>query len=147
MRTEFEGGAWVEHRPIQDLKVRDSDAVTEAMRMTLPVTADGEVDLAGGLSVGGSMQIKARNAVIARVVTAWSFTTGDGAPLPVPYYENHEIHNEESIAELPIDGGNALFELIAPYQAKLRSRPNREGATTSSSNGVHKANQGRSRQG
>lgn len=145
MRTTFTSGAWVEHRPLADLKVKDADAVTEAIRMLLPMSAEGEVDLSGGISVGGAHKLKTRNAVIARVVTAWSFTTGDGAPLPVPYWENHEIHDEDSIGELPIDDGAELEELIAPYLAKLRSRPNRGGATTSSSNGVHKASPGRSR--
>lgn len=145
MRTEFASGAWVEHRALGDMKVKDADAVTEAIRMLLPMTGDGEVDLSGGISVGGAHKLRTRNAVIARVVTAWSFTTDDGAPLPVPYWENHEIHDEDSIGELPIDDGAELEELIAPYQAKLRSRPNPKGATTSSSNGAPRASQGRSR--
>lgn len=145
MRTEFASGAWVEHRPIQDLKTKDADAVTEAVRMTMPITADGQVDLSGGIAVGGSMQIRSRNAVIARIVTAWSFTGDGGAPLPVPYYSDHEIVHEDSIGELPIDDGSELEELLAPYQAKLRSRPNRPGGTTSSSNGASKASPGRSR--
>jgi hypothetical protein len=145
MRTEFASGAWVEHRPIGDLKVKDADAVSSALKMVMPMTSEGELDLSGGISLGGEMQVKTRNAVIARVVTAWSFTTDDGAPLPVPYFENHEIHEEASIGELPIDDGNELQALIAPYQAKLRARPDPKGATTSSSNGASRASQGRSR--
>lgn len=147
MRTELPSGAWIEHRPVQDLRGKDKDAVTMAVRMVIPMTADGEVDLSQGMTMGGELQIKSRNAVIARVITAWSFTAEDGGPLPVPEWAGREIVNEDSIGELPLDGLNEIEELIAPYLAKLRARPDPKGATTSSSNGLPRAKAHGSRRG
>lgn len=142
MKTTFESGAWVEHRPLQDLKAKDKDAVSESVRMALPVTEEGEVDLSRGVTMSGVMQVAARNACIARLVTAWSYD------LPVPRWENHEIHDEDSIGELPLDDINELEALIAPALAKLRQRPDPKGTTTSSSstssraNGAHRSPRG-----
>lgn len=132
MRTELESGAWVEHRPIQDLKAKDKDAVSLSVKMAIPITEDGEVDRSQGLVMSGAMQLAARNAVIARVVTGWSYEA------PVPYFEAAEVHNAESIDEIPIDDFNEIEELIAPYLAKLRQKPNPKAtgaATTTASNG------------
>ena len=134
MKTIFASGAWVEHRPIQDLKAKDKDAVSAAVKMVIPLTEDGEFDRSQGMVFSGAMQLAARDACIARVVTGWSWE------LPVPYFEAGEVHGGESIGELPIDDFNELEDLIAPYLAKLRQRPNPKGATTSASSGPSRAN-------
>jgi hypothetical protein len=133
MRTELASGAWVEHRSIDDLKMKDHDAVSRAVKMAMPMTAEGEIDLSGGVSLGGDLQINRRNAAIARIVTAWSYD------FPVPVIENKEIRGEESIGEIPIDDGLELAQLLEPYMAKLGRRPDPKGTTTSSSNGLSRA--------
>jgi len=137
MRTELDSGAWVEHRPLQDLKAKDKDAVSRSVKMAMPLTAEGEVDMSAGVSIGGEMQIAARNAVLARVITAWSFDA------PVPVYENWQITNVESIDEIPIDDFNEIEDLFDPYLAKLRKRPDPKApaaGTTTASNGSSRAN-------
>ena len=134
MRKTFASGAWVDHRPLQDLKAKDKDAVSESARMALPVTEEGKVDLSRGVTMSGVMQTAARNACIARLVTAWSYD------LPVPKWENHEIRDEDSIGELPLDDIWELEELIAPALAKLRKRPDPKATTTTSSSTSSRAN-------
>lgn len=137
MRTDLESGAWVEHRPVQDLKAKDKDAVSLSVKMAIPITEDGEVDRSQGLLFSGAMQLAARNAVLARVITGWSYEW------PVPYFEAAEVHNEDSIGEIPIDDFNEIEQLLEPYLAKLRDRPDPKGATTSSSNGSSRASAAR----
>jgi hypothetical protein len=133
LKTIFESGAWVEHRPVQDLKAKDKDAVSSAVKMAIPLTDEGEFDRSQGMVFSGAMQLAARNAVIARVITSWSFGT------PVPVYEAGEVHGADAIDEIPLDDFNELEDLIAPYLAKLRQRPSPKGATTSASNGPSRA--------
>lgn len=144
VKTIFESGAWVEHRPIQDLKAKDKDAVSLSVKMAIPITEDGEIDRSQGMVFSGAMQLAARNAVIARVVTGWSYE------VPVPYFEAAEVHGAESIDEIPIDDFNEIEELIAPYLAKLRQKPNpkaQAAGTTTSSNGLSRASGHASRTG
>ena len=144
MKTTLESGAWVEHRPIQDLKAKDKDAVSLSVKMAIPVTEDGEIDRSQGLLMTGAMQLAARNAVLARVITGWSYEA------PVPQFEASEVHNADSIDEIPIDDFNEIEELLAPYLAKLRQKPNpkaQTAATTTSSNGSSRASAHPSRTG
>lgn len=141
MRHELASGGWVDVRPIQDLKAKDKFAVSAAVKMLIPVNEDGEPDVSDGVALGGAMQTRAFNAVIARVVTAWSFD------LPKPVYEFEQVTHEDSIDELPLDDFNEIEALLAPYQAKLRQRPNPKGATTSTSSGPSRAKANGSRRG
>jgi hypothetical protein len=141
VRHELASGAWVEVRPIQDLKAKDKFAVSAAVKMLIPVNEDGEPDVSDGVALGGAMQTRAFNAVIARVVLAWSFG------LPKPVYEFEQVTNEDSIGELPLGDFNEIEALLAPYQAKLRQRPNPKGATTSTSSGPSRAKANGSRRG
>ena len=136
MKTTLESGAWVEHRPIQDMRAKDKDAVSLSVKMAIPITEDGEIDRSQGLLMSGSMQLAARNAAIARVITAWSYEW------PVPYFEAGEVHGAELIDEIPIDDFNEIEELIEPYLKKLRHKPNPKAqvaGTTTSSNGSSRA--------
>jgi hypothetical protein len=123
----------VEHRPIQDLRAKDKDAVSTSVKMAIPITEEGEIDRSQGLAFSGAMQLAARNAVIARVITGWSYDW------PVPYYEAGEVHGAELIDEIPIDDFNEIEELIAPYLAKLRQRPDPKKGTSSGSSGSSRA--------
>jgi len=133
VKTELASGAWVEHRPIQDLRAKDKDAVSLSVKMAIPVTEDGEIDRSQGLLFSGAMQLAARNAVIARVITGWSYD------VPVPYFEAAEVHNAESIDEIPIDDFNEIEQLLEPYLAKLRQRPDPKKGITSGSSGSSRA--------
>src|SRR5689334_10775346 len=101
--------------------------------MVIPITEDGEFDRSQGMAFTGAMQLAARNAVIARVITGWSYGT------PVPYFEAGEVCNAESIDEIPLDDFNEIEELIAPYLAKLRQRADPKRGITSASNGSSRA--------
>lgn len=133
MKTSLASGAWIEHRPIQDLKAKDKDAVSLSVKMAIPINEDGEIDRSQGLLMSGAMQLAARNAVIARVITGWSYDW------PVPYFEAGEVQGILAIDEIPIDDFNEIEELVAPYLAKLRQRPDPKGVTTSASNGSSRA--------
>lgn len=131
MRTTLTSGAEIEHRPIQDLKAKDKDAVSQSVKMAVQLNDDGEFDRSQGMVLTGAMGLAARNAVIARVITGWPYG-------PVPYYEAGEVHGAELIDEIPLDDFNELEELVAPYLAKLRQKPNpkaQAAATTTSSSG------------
>jgi hypothetical protein len=145
MRTELQSGAWVEHRPIQDLVGNDKDAVSRSQRFAFKMPAQlDQAGLQAAIAEAAShvdpqeFAITQRNAVWARVITAWSFD------LPVPVLENDgHIVNGDSIGAVPIDDFEALEALFAPYQAKLTRRPDPKGpptATTSSSSNSSRAN-------
>ena len=150
MRTDLESGAWIEHRPIQELKGKDRDAIMRSGRFAFSLPA--QLDQAGiqaavaeaASNVGPhEFGITYRNATWGRVLTAWSFTGDDGAPLPLPATENDgHVVNAGSIGELPLDDFAALEDLFAPYVAKLLRQPDPKGSpsgTTSSSNGSPRA--------
>ena len=133
MRTTLESGAEIEHRPIQDLVAKDKDAVSLSVKMAIPITEEGDIDRSKGLLMSGSMQLAARNAVIARVITKWPYG-------PVPHFEAGEVHGAELIDEIPIDDFNEIEELIAPYLAKLRQRANPKATTSTKSSTSSRAN-------
>jgi hypothetical protein len=140
MRHDLESGAWIEVRPVQDLKAKDKDAVSAAVKMLVPITAEGEIDRSQGMSFGGAMAARSRNAILARILLNWSYD------MPRPVYEFEQVTNEDSIEELPIDDFNEIEELLAPYMAKLRKRPDpkaKGAATTTGSSGSSRANAAR----
>ena len=145
MRTELESGAWVEHRPLGDLKGKDKDALTRVIRYSLPAGIDLEHPDLAALASGMPMQeftLRQRDATWAQVITAWSFTAGDGTPLPVPHVQDSDIADVESFGEIPLDDFEEIEALLAPYLAKLQRRPDPKGsqsATTSASNGSSRA--------
>jgi hypothetical protein len=114
------------------MRAKDKDAVSLSVKMAIPITEDGEIDRSQGLLMSGSMQLAARNAAIARVITAWSYDW------PVPYFEAGEVHGAELIDEIPIDDFNEIEELIEPYLKKLRHKPDPKKGTTSGSSGSSK---------
>jgi hypothetical protein len=137
VKTELASGAWVEHRPIQDLKAKDKDAVSLSVKMVIPLTEDGELDRSQGMAFSGAMQLAARNACIARVITGWSYEW------PVPQFEAGEVTWTESIGEIPLDDMNEIEQLLEPYLAKLRQRPDPKKGITSGSNGSSRASAAR----
>jgi hypothetical protein len=132
LKTTLASGAEIEHRPIQDLKAKDKDAVSASVKMAIPLNEEGELDRSNGLMMGGAMQLAARNAVISRVITAWPYG-------PVPHYEAGEVHGAELIDEIPLDDFNEIEALIDPYLKKLRQKPSPKASTTSASSGSSRA--------
>ncbi len=145
MRHDLPSGAWVEMRPVQDLKGKDKDRFELAVRMQLPRDADGNFDAGRTITEGMDGRVINRNAAIACFVTAWSYTGDDGEPLPVPGLDDHgTITHRESIGDYPLDdaialgGGMVKGGLLAPVLAKLEP-PDPKEATTSASNGRSRA--------
>jgi hypothetical protein len=148
MRTTLASGAWVDHRPIGDLKGKDKRALTAVTMSKLGGAALGGdvVDAAGNMDIpailasilasGAVKQFGAQgqDAVWALAITGWSYD------LPVPEVitdgeQLGEVLNSGSFGEIPLDDCEELEQLFAPYQVKLQRRPDPKGATTSSSNG------------
>lgn len=136
MRTTLTSGAWVEHRPIQDLKRKDKQLLAGFKRPNLQgaLTPDGKVDMDAVLAGMDVLSYVAdgEDFCWALVLTAWSYD------LPLPAVHEGELLNGASIGELPLEDGEELEALFAPYQDKLRRQPDPKGAqsaTTSNSNG------------
>lgn len=134
MRTDLQSGAWIEHRPIGDLKRKDKRLLSEfkAPDVAGAIGPSGEVDMAAviaGMDVM-SYVAGAQDFCWALLLTAWSYD------LPLPAVADGQLLNAESFGELPIDDADEIERVFAPYQAKLTRRPDPKGTTTSSSNGA-----------
>ena len=136
MRTTLTSGAWVEHRPIGDLKRKDKMALASIGKPEVVLTPSGEPDLAqmvGGMDIM-SWVASQQDAVWALVISAWSYE------MPVPAVEGGEVKGAEAFGEIPLDDSEELEALFAPFLEKLTRRPDPKGTTTSSSNGSSPAN-------
>lgn len=139
MRHDLNSGAWIEIIPIQDLKGKDRDRFERAVRHEFPFDDDGEFDKAALIASRADMRDLRRNAAIACLITAWSFTQPDGSPLPLPGLDDvGAITNTSSIGDYSLDDETRIEEILVPYLVKLR-RPDPKEATTSTSNGRSKA--------
>jgi hypothetical protein len=143
MRHDLESGAWVELRPVQDLKVRDRE-VYEAPLLDFEVTvgADGKPDYSGRKFSLKAPQAQ-RRALLCRLMTAWSYD------MARPSWAGG-IENEESFSELPLADWDDIEALLKPYIAAIQNKPDPKGsrsATTTASNGSSTTTaKGRSRQ-
>lgn len=105
-RIELPSGAWVEYRT--DLKVRDRFEVQEVAKVQVGETSNSTSFLA--------MANDMRNALLARIITAWSY------PVPVPA-ENHFAAADVIIGEtMDLDDYAALEEAIQPLMDKIGGR-------------------------
>jgi hypothetical protein len=110
-RIELPSGGWIEYRT--DLKANDKFAVQDAIIIEL---SDGDTR-----KVHGGTSNLMRNALLARIITAWSY---EGIPVPAM-----NIAGVETIGDtLDIDDYNALAEEVNPLLEKVAftSAPNRE---------------------
>jgi hypothetical protein len=110
-RIELPSGAWIEYRT--SLKASDKFATQDALVLEL---TEGETR-----KVHGGTQNTLRNALLARIITAWSF---EGIPVP-----SMNIAGVETIGDtLDIDDYNALAEAVNELLEKVAftSSPNRE---------------------
>lgn len=109
-RIELPSGGWIEYRT--DLKANDKFAVQDALIVEM---TEGETR-----KLHGGTQNTLRNALLARIITAWSF---EGIPVP-----SMNIAGVETIGEtLDIDDYNALAEDVNELLEKVAftSSPNR----------------------
>lgn len=111
VRVELPSENWVEYR--DDLKANDKFAVQDAIVIEL---SDGETR-----KVHGGTSNLMRNALLARIITAWSYP---GIPIP-----SQNIAGVETIGDtLDIDDYNALSDSVETLLEKVAftSAPNRE---------------------
>jgi hypothetical protein len=138
VRHELTSGAWIEIVPVHDLKGKDRDRFSKAVRQELPLDDDGTFDSAAAVAQRLNDSEVRRNAAIACFISGWSFTLGDGSPLPVPGLDDYgAITSKDSIGDYPIDDEDEIETILVPYLVKLR-RPDPKEATTSTSNGRSK---------
>jgi hypothetical protein len=109
MKVDLPSGNWAELR--DKLKGGDRMAAMEAVRVEV---ADGKT------TVDGSVEARVCNALLARLITAWSF---EGVPPPATH-----INPVTVLEDLDLDDYNALCEAIEPYVEKVTPRPNRRPA-------------------
>jgi hypothetical protein len=106
---ELPSGAWVDYR--NDLKAGDKFATQDAVVL--------EYDESDKRKIRGGTTNVMRNALLARIITAWSF---QGIPVP-----SQNIAGIETLGEtLDIDDYNFLAEAVAPLLDKVAftSAPN-----------------------
>lgn len=109
-RIELPSEGWIEYRT--DLKANDKFAVQDAIVLEL---GDGETR-----KVHGGTSNTMRNALLARIITAWSYP---GIPIP-----SQNIAGIDTIGDtLDIDDYNALAEAVNELLEKVAftSAPNR----------------------
>lgn len=139
MRHELASGAWVDLRPVQDLKSRDRDVWDDAHDQAMGVSAsiaNMEIDVREIAVSPARLARLPRRALLARLLTAWSYEE-----LPRPRWAGG-IENEESLAEVPLDDMDEITALLEPYVARIQARPDpkgRRGATGTKSSSASKA--------
>lgn len=131
MRHDLASGAWVDLRPVQDLKVRDREVYEAPLYdFEVGIGADGQPDMGGRKFSLRTPQAQKR-ALLCRLLTGWSYD------LARPVWAGG-IENEDSITELPLEDWDEIQNLLAPYIAKINLKPDPKGGrpvTTSASNG------------
>ena len=108
-RIELPSGAWIEYRV--SLKAADKMAVQDAIIL--------EYDDTDKRKIRGGVTNTMRNALLTRIITAWSF---EGIPVP-----SLNIAGPDTLGEtLDIDDYNELSEAVGPLLDKVAftSAPN-----------------------
>jgi len=145
MRYTLTSGNWIEILPIQALKAKHRDRTDGAVKLYIKLDDKGDPDLSA-MPLSMSLQTIRRDALLAQLVSAWSFTLveydpegnvveGTEASLPVPYWDGdkQEIACEASFGEIGIDDFTEIEAILAPYLAKIQRRPDPKGTTTAGS--------------
>ena len=160
MRHTLSSGNWIDVLPIQALKAKHRDRADGAVKLYVQFDDQGNPDLSK-MPLSMSLQAIRRNALMAQIITAWSFTMidydddgqvkpgTDDQPLPVPYWDgaSQGIVYEDAYGEIGLDDFAEIEEILAPYLAKIQRRPDPKEMTTENSNGTSRARAGNSRKG
>lgn len=105
-RIELPSGAWIEYRDA--LKVRDRFAVQEVAKVDIREEGNSTSFLA--------MQNDMRNALLARIITAWSY------PVPVPSLNSFQAADVIIGEQMDLEDYSALEEEIQPLMDKIAGR-------------------------
>src|SRR5215469_57786 len=96
MRVELPEGQWAEIKDPEQLRRKDEKAVLRASSFSVdPVAGTG--------IIGGSNDQDMEDAMLARVITQWSF------PLPLP------CADPESLDQLSLDQAPTLAKAVKPH--------------------------------
>jgi hypothetical protein len=140
MRTTLTSGAWIEHRPIQELKGADKRTLAKVGKPQVAVGPGGELDvqaMVAGMDVLGYVAGQ-QDATWALLIEAWSYDL----PVPVLDKASGTVTGAEAFGEIPIDDFEELEALMAPFEKKLSRKPDpkaQAAAITTASNGVSRA--------
>lgn len=127
MRHDLPSGAWIEMRPVQDLKVRDREVYEAPLQFEIGMTDEGKPDLSGR-KFSLALPVAQRRSLLCRLLTAWSYD------LPLPRWAGG-IENEDSFSELPLADWDAIEDLLQPYIGKIKVRPDPKGSPSATSTG------------
>jgi hypothetical protein len=105
-KCDLPSGAWVEYR--ENLKAKDRFAAQAAAIMSMGT--DGDTKLSG-LAIQNSI----RNALLAQIITKWSY------PVPVPAQNDFIKGREEEYLgeQMDLDDYNFLAQKIEPLVEKI----------------------------
>jgi len=101
MRVELNNGAWADIVDPADLRDKDRKVVNKAVSIQIDPNTQETI-------LPGDMDDNMRDALLKRIVTAWSFDN-----LPVP--SNDPKFPEESLDRLTIPDARLLHEAIKPH--------------------------------
>lgn len=123
MRVDLPSGTsdrpvWVDIR--EDLKAADKIAVQGAISVT--------VDTEGLTHSRGGLENAMRNALLARLITDWSFRE-QGIPIPAQHAVGPDVI-PEVITDL--DDYDALSDAVQPMLVRVMRRPKTQTSSTSS---------------
>ncbi len=105
-RLELPSGAWIEYR--DKLLVRDRFAVQEVAKVDIREEGNSTSFLA--------MQNDMRNALLARIITGWSY------PVPIPSQNNFQAADVIIGDAMDLDDYAALEEAVQPLMDKIAGR-------------------------
>jgi hypothetical protein len=105
VRVELPSGGWAEIR--ENLKGKDRVAAQNAVRL--------ELDQDGVTTMAGAATERICEALLSRLITAWSF----GIPPPAG-----NLNPADALEDLDLEDYNALIEAAMPLVEKVTPRPN-----------------------
>src|SRR5580692_2813093 len=139
MHVDLASGHSIEITPITGLKAKHRDAYEGAPKIYMKFNEQGEPDMSD-MPLSMSMAKLQRNALLATLVSAWSFRVDDedvSSPLlPVPRWTGMDIENDESFGEIPLDSFDEIEDLLKPYISKITRKPDPKETTTAASTGA-----------
>lgn len=107
MRIDLPDGHWAEIRAVEEMKAGDLLAARRAIQV--PVSTNGATTVSAGVTDD------MRNALLARLITAWSY---EGLPVP--------SLSPASLEELPIAAYRRLCDAVEPHMELVNFTPNQE---------------------
>lgn len=136
MHIDLKSGNWIEIVPVSGLKAKHKDAFEGAPKLFITLDDQGNPDLSK-MPLSMTIAIVQRHALLASILSGWSFTQDDGSPLPVPRWTRDDaVSSLDAFGEIPLDDWNEIEDLLKPYLAKVQRQPDPKETTTGSSTGT-----------